>query len=289
MATIYIDSSEAREGTSLPNADSYISVSNLEHYTGGDILVSPWDDLPRPLRRDFPPHRTILGRHCQSGCLIQRKSGSDLLGSINKLDHILYRMSQWSKNPWLVYTRIRQTKSGMATVTGSRRKSNWHWKSVSGKLDAWRDNGGSVKSLPTDEDMIDWLESRCRAVDKWQENPEKLIGSKIPQQAITVRSEEQNWFNTLRLFPPGVGDKCVARLAVAVEKTLELPPTEWIMLQFACSEDSLKVKGWGKSRMISTRNWSGCDGTILHDGRLYELGDMAIADLAVMIEKRENE
>jgi hypothetical protein len=89
----------------------------------------------------------------------------------------------------------------MAVVTGSKHRSKWHWSSVSGKLDAWRDNGGSVKPLLGDDDLPDWLESRCRAVDKWQENPEKLIGSKTPQQPITVRSEEQNYFNTLRLFP----------------------------------------------------------------------------------------
>ena len=291
MATIYADSTELRKGTSLPNPESYsyIGVSNLESYTGADFLVSPWDDLPRPLRLDFPPHRIILARHCWNGCLIQRKSGHDLLSSIHKLDHILFRMSEWCQNPWLVYTNVRESRNGMATVVGSRRKSRWHWESVRGKLNSWQHRGGSIQSLLSDDDIYDWLEGIGRAVDKWQDEPEKVLGCKVPQQPISIRAEEQNYFNTLRLFPPGVGEKTVENLITYVAQKLHLPPTAWIVIQFACSKDSLRVRGWGKVRMSDMREWTGYDGTILVDGVLYKLGDVAIEDLVAVIEKRKEE
>jgi hypothetical protein len=287
MATIYIDTSEAREGSLLINAASYTPISNLESLTGADILVSPWDDLPNPLKVNFPPHEAILHRHCQNGCLIQRKSGHDLLGSIHKLDHILYRMLQWCKNPWLVYTRIRQSRNGLAIVTGSKRRSKWRWSSISGKLDSWRDCGGSVKSLLCDTDLPDWLESRRIAVDKWQDEPEKVLSGKTPQRPIAIRSDEQNFFNTLRLFPPGVGEKSVENLITYTATKLHLPPTAWVVCQVASSEESLKVRGWGKVRMQDMREWLGYDGTLLKEGRLYELTDVMIGDIVPVNMKGE--
>lgn len=279
MYTIYADPSELRSGTSLPNVESYTSTDNLEFYTGADFLVSPWDDLPIPLKRDFPPHRIILARHCWSGCLIQRKSGADLLSSLNHLDHILYRMSQWCQNPWLVYTNIRESRNGLATVVNSRRKSRWNWESVRGKLNSWQHRGGSVQPLLSDDDIYGWLESIGRAVDKWQEEPEKLLGSKIPQQPITIRAEEQNYFNTLRIIPPGVGEKTVENLITYVATELHLPPTALNLVRFACSEESLKVRGWGKTRMMDMRNWVGYNDTVYYKGILYKLENIAISDL----------
>jgi hypothetical protein len=60
-----------------------------------------------------------------------------------------------------------------------------------------------------------------------------------------------------------------------------------VVTQFACSEESLDVRGWGKVRLRDMREWWGYDGTMLRDGELYELGDEKIGELLVMKARKE--
>ena len=135
--TLLIDHTEARHGTKLPaNVIEHATViTGLEALTGADLILSPLDTPTLKALTKCPASVQMLKIHCQAGCLIQRKSGSDFIGSISKLAEIEYRMSQWGL-PWLLVTgEFRCTPAQKVIVNG--RKTGYSYWSVLGSLDSW--------------------------------------------------------------------------------------------------------------------------------------------------------
>jgi len=256
---IAIDATEARDNTRLPNAQSYHAITHLEKHTGADILVHPFRRLPDALLT--PPHLAALKRACEHGVLIQRKSGGDFISSIPDLSEILCRMKEWSPNPWLLPTNIYKGKGNTVVVTGSRRKQNYRWWSVSGALDSWAHGGGSVKFGLSDQDIPAWLDHLERKVREWQEKPVKTVVHKRAQRPIA--KEDETWYNTLRAWPPNVGEKMLLELAMYIENTLGLPTTLANAVCVACSSIATNVRHWGPKSAQKVREWYGVDRAIL--------------------------
>lgn len=253
---LYIDPSEASPQTALPQSTISIAqkVKGLESLTGADILVSPFSEpLPSSLRM-IPPHKVLLRKHTQSGILVQRKSGGDFLSSIPDLSHIQARMTQWSPNPWLLITRVRQGKTGQVVVTGSRRRIRWNWHSVSGSMDSWQDRGGSVKVLQSDDDITEWLKSREAKCKEWLDEPIKSVPKPQRQQ---VTQAESNWYNTGKAWPEGIGQKMLQELARYIANKWKLPPTLANAIALATNEEALEVRLWGLHSLEKVRAWYG--------------------------------
>src|SRR5436190_9329914 len=101
MGILFIENSEARKGTRLPqNVISAARVLNgLEETTGADILLSP---LSMPIHNLNAIGLLMLKRHIEAGILIQRKSGRDAVNSIPNLPSIQERMRVHTKYPLLI-------------------------------------------------------------------------------------------------------------------------------------------------------------------------------------------
>lgn len=251
---IYVDPTELRGNSRFPSVLFAVvkELPGLEMMTGADILITPHEN-EIPDLKDIPPHRKILQMHIDDGLLIQRKSGSDLLGSIRDLPEIEWRMQSWSMNPWLLVTGIHQGSKKQVVVDG-KSKAKWRWESISGVLDAWQDRGGSVKHLRSDDDIAWWLVGRERKVHDWLVEPEKLV-TKVHRQSL--RKVEDNWYSTNRIFPVGIGLEMMASLAKYIVEVWERPPTLANAIALATSDDALKVHGWGKTSLQKVRDWFG--------------------------------
>jgi len=259
---IYVDPTETRDNTRLPAAlvSEAKDLPGLESMTGADILITPHDDHPLTELKDILPHHKSLQFHCNDGILIQRKSGQDLLGSIDDLVEIEWRMQEWSDNPWLLVTDVREGKNGRV-VAGGRNFKKWNYASISGVLDAWQDRGGSVKQLKDDDKIYQWVKSRERRCMVWLEEPEKKVSKKSKKRGKvshqSLRRIQDTWCSTKWAFPAGIGRVMMESLARYIVNEWERPPTFANAIALACSDEVLKVDGWGKVSLNNAREWYG--------------------------------
>lgn len=287
--TIEIDATEARANTRLPLSSTYHSVTGLESLTGADILIHPFKPLPGKLNNNTP-HRMILNSYCDQGMLIQRKSGPDFLSSISDLAEIEKRMYMWSPNPWLLVTRLYELKNNRVGVRGTRRSySHWKWENVQSSYDWWQMRGGSVIQLHDDSRIDRWFQWAEGVVRRICDDPVKNIVHKIPQQSIN--EEDQNWVNTGRAWPPGVGKKLLENLARYVESIWHRPPTLANCMALACSDECIDVPLWGKKRRSDVRQWvgSGEKGLTMLNGEMYEIVKRKLGTLGNPMEIGEGE
>ena len=252
---IYAETSELRDVSVIPDALMAVAVElpGLEAATGADFLICT-DEISEC---KSPPGKIILRQRCESGTLIQRKSGGDLLSSIHKLPEILARMQEWDPSPWLVVTRISPGPRDTVKVTGSRRRNKWRWSSVSGAFDAWQDRGGCLKILEDDHDLTAWFQAREARVREWEINPEKLVAHRpiiVKSRKQRVKKVEPSWYTTRMAWPKGIGPSQLASLARYIAGQGR-PPTLANAISLTCSEEVLKIKGWGKVSMNSVREW----------------------------------
>jgi len=180
---IYYDPTEARKKSKLQpeviNAGK--PLKHLEMLTGADLLVTPLDEsivIPDAFAKAINENALhIIGtiykeratdvarcteiplpgilatyrfwRACQSGILIQRKSGHDFTNSIPKLDEILGRMILWTPDPWLlIAANIGCNKDGKAVVDGT--VSGFTHRQVTSAKMSWMLSGGNVIEISRD-------------------------------------------------------------------------------------------------------------------------------------------
>jgi hypothetical protein len=104
---IYIDDSEARENTRLPQSVIECStvLVGLENLTGADILLYE-GDIATINSLESIPDKMRFKQMCQEGALIQRKTERDVCRTIVDKDHnlndALCKMLKWSLMCWLV-------------------------------------------------------------------------------------------------------------------------------------------------------------------------------------------
>jgi ERCC4-type nuclease len=207
---ILLEASEARSGTRLPaNVIEHATViTGLEALTGADLILSPLDRPTLKALTKCPASVQALKIHCRAGCLIQRKSGSDFIGSIGKLAEIEYRMSQWGL-PWLLVTgEFRCTPAQKVIVNG--RKTGYSYWAIPGALDSWILRGGGVTILPRDNLTAKWLSDMAKRLSEL-ETPQLILPQR-PVQKLTHEAELDQIVATLMTFK-GMGSITAVTIA----------------------------------------------------------------------------
>lgn len=210
--TIFIDPTESRQGTNLPQKIIDISkpLPGLESKTGADILVSP---LSLPATTN-----SLLERHCESGMLIQRKHLMDFPSSVvdNRLTHSLMKMLDCSPNSILaIIGYIFHLDDGtgiMAESTnikgyGSKQivtcegRKTLHHNALYGAIDWYELRGGYVRMFADNDSFVMWLAKRLdflRAIEKLEDGD---ITKRVQRQKIV----SQNATSALLEILPGIG------------------------------------------------------------------------------------
>ena len=181
---IFYDPTEAREGTRLTSGvvQAGQSLPGLEHATGADLLVSPLDIHLDELDGSLPADMALRA-HCESGALIQRKSGMDLIGSIPKLESIQVRMQEWSTQVWLlVVGSFYCTSDGKLTV--DHYKTDFSYNSVMGALNWWQLRGGSLIQVCSEVHVGAWIKLLVESLVKVAEHKERVVTPKPVLQRL---------------------------------------------------------------------------------------------------------
>ncbi len=195
---ILFDVSEAREGTLLPQAviTAGRPLVGLEALTGADLMLTRKpleltrisDDTPVPILSAF----AIAVRN---GMLIQRKSGLDLLGSLDKLNRIQLKMMRFGGECWLLATGVIEARGGMVVL--DKRITKWKYSTLMAKVIDWQRRGGYWHCLPDDEHLTAFV----AAAEKRITNTDtKVVATRQPVQSIVPAG----WWERLAVIP-GMG------------------------------------------------------------------------------------
>jgi len=208
---IFIDPSETTKQSKLPEAvvRAGYTLSGLERMTGADFLISALDSPKLTKASPAPIHRIKLQKHTNSGLLVQRKDGNDLLASIPKLREIYARMSDWVDlvPPWLlVVGEFKRDRRGKVIVNG--RATKWNWSSYVGALDGWQLAGGGLTSLPKTKDIMGWVDGwHNEKLARVIKSPERVV----IHQPVQVTLKDDWWVFLSAL--PEIGPEKARRLA----------------------------------------------------------------------------
>ena len=249
---IYVDPTELRDDTRLPPPviRSVKELHGLEATTGGDLLITPHEEVILPLPG---VGEQALRWHLEHGAvLVQRKSGQDLCSSIPDLAGILARMLEWG-SAWLLVTGLwpYTDESGMAYVDGQR--TNWDLDAVEGALVSWQARGGCVQLLPEDWAIGGWLTRMLDRTRKWAREPVK----RVVQHQATV-TEGDDWVSSGSAFPMGIGLAKREALKDALEQA-GVDASLVTALAWATG-DCGKVPGFGRELTKRCREWIGLPG-----------------------------
>jgi ERCC4-type nuclease len=241
--TIYYDPTEAREGTRLPKAVIAAGkvLPGLEMLTGGDILISALGDAPLNWESaaDNKPRRIALRKHTESGLLVQRKTGRDLVNSIvdgHLTTYTLARMLEWSETPWLaIQGDYKRDKDGLVVVDGF--STNCTWSQLQGAMEAWQLRQGyiTVPPLPTDTAFCEWI-------NRWSERKishfkdDVVLPPRKPQQIIVGGMTDDYPFRSVLACFPDIGAEKATDLA-------EYCGSLWASLMFLSCASSNELPG----------------------------------------------
>jgi hypothetical protein len=266
MSMIFIEASEAREGTRLPRAviESARVVRNLEAYTGADMLISPLSEPPMPDElTDSKPRQLSLRKHCEAGLLIQRKSGRDLTNSIRDghlTNEVLSRMLQWTSAPWLLIEgNFLRDREGMVVVDGYT--TNTMWSQLQGAMEAWQLRGGYMTTppLPTESAVTEWV-ARWNSTKIYMWRKDMVLPPRKTQQVLVgAMVNEKPWRTTLASFP-GIGPEKANDIADVCDNL-------WQAIQMLTDPKTLvwdkRPKGIGKTTIRNIQAYLGLpEGTI---------------------------
>lgn len=200
---IAIDPTEATPQSLLPRQVIRAAsiIKHFERETSADLLISPLSLSLPPVIDDKVINRVKFHKHCQAGCLVQRKSGNDLLGSIKKLPLILERMKAWSPVCYLLITgSFSPNKNGKVICNG--RTSKWNYNSYTGALQSWIDAGGYLRFLWQDSDITSWISKMQRKLKAVQQGKVKYARHQL--QKVVSWDSPDNFKNLLSAIP-GIG------------------------------------------------------------------------------------
>jgi hypothetical protein len=226
---ILYDPTEGRASTAIPEIkDIGTPAPGLERATGADMAITKDDVHPdslnykdaeevgRVLFSNLPAVDiavqtevalpTVLRtlrflKAIDGGILVQRKSGSDLIGSIPYLDIILEKMTIWTRQPWLLVTgNFQSSPNGKVFVNG--RTTDFSYNAMEGGLDAWQERGGYLALLEKDILVSEWLKRKQRRLI--EHLPHKIVVMRERFQVLVGPDNETEWRTTLMTFK-GVG------------------------------------------------------------------------------------
>lgn len=169
---IYIDSTEGRNTSVLPDIPSAKVSTTLEMLTGADILISP---LTMPCTTP-----SLVTKHIKAGAiLVQRKSADDLVHSIgNRILFSLAKMRDTKACQWqciLLSTGFFVPNFSSGTIWVGRllqdnpgqpgiiwHNVDWQYKALATELRRYAMRGGTYIPLTCDEEIPSW----CRQAEE---------------------------------------------------------------------------------------------------------------------------
>lgn len=217
------------------------------------MLLSPLEDMDMD-SLDSALSMAKLKAHCAAGLLVQRKSGSDLLSSIERLPNIQHRMLQWGL-PWLLVTGdIKCGRNGKCVISG--REFGFSYWSVMGALDYWQLRGGGITILCRDNLIAKWINDMSNRLKEIDKNPEHSIEVRSRQVLVPGGSKAEDAMVLTLSTIPNIGVQTARniarkydRLAVALAK---LSDTGII-------KSKEKPVGIGKGTVWAFRKWMGLE------------------------------
>lgn len=259
MPSLYVDTTESRVTSRLPTGVIQAAdvVSGLEEYTGADILLSPLNDPPLPIKiTNILPHQSALKTHCQAGILVQRKTGLDLIHSIPDLKVSLYKMQKYTPRPYLlVVGKFTHTDEGIALMDGGLSVQNTSYMEVILALEKWQQRGGFVTFLAGDNWIAPWI-------NLWLERLLTMPEARVARptfQRLTGPLEKDLHRETLMTLP-GVREVLAQRVvdyAGDLRRCLEVVTSYWVL------DLPNRPKGLGRKKIAEIKRYCG-----LEDGEM---------------------
>jgi len=292
--TLFYDASEARSTTNLPqDAIDYGYVWNsIERETGGDFIIAPEVclthkvillcrkltvsqvakhlDLPIidvvKMRAEEHDMDSVLFEYLYRGSLVvQRKSGSDLISSIQgpRLEESLSRMNKavpFRSQRVLLYTGNFTEKDGLVLLDGSR--TGLSYMAFVMALTAWSNRGGVAINLQRDTMILEWIKLVEKQLASYEHASTKDVYPSVyyppdmpdDLDVLQMPIEVSDWRKTMVTFP-GLGPDKINALKHKLESDLNRA-TLWNALQYATSPSIYKeLKGWGPKSVENVRQW----------------------------------
>ncbi len=196
--TLFYDPTETRQGTRLHQSviDASQQLPGLEQQTGADLLISLLKMPPLKECTNSDLSQMNLHKHCDSGLLVQRKTGRDLTSSIAKLPEILLRMKQWTTRPWLlIVADIKIDRDNNVIIDGEN--TQYSFGSLDGALTYWQLRGGYYSIISRDSLMPAWINGMLDRLKKLEGNREYFVLR--PPEQLLIGSPR--WVETLSTFP----------------------------------------------------------------------------------------
>lgn len=283
---IYYDQTESSTRTRLTDKELELgkTLTNLEHLTGADMLITPHPNMPTSLPAidttlvgevllmtrmgksaiDIAKETGVsvldakkienLWLACQSGILVQRKSENDYISSITKLDEIFGRMKLWTPDPWLLITgNFGCNRDGKVTLKG--KASGMSYRAIVNKMASWQFLGGRVIHLARDGLIYMFLEYADRKLTEfWQGDYTKFVTRQDYSRQAIIGVNNKDWTG-MRFIAglPGIGNKKVKDLFSKFDDPAE-------MIQFLTDYDlveGMQVGGIGKGTVKNIRRMLG--------------------------------
>jgi len=292
--TLFYDASEARSTTNLPqDVIDYGYVWNaIERETGGDFIIAPElcpthkaillcgkltlaqvakhmklsiADVVK-MRAEKEDMDSVLFEYLYRGSLVvQRKSGSDLIASIQgpRLEESLSRMNRavpFRSQRVLLYTGNFTEKDGLVELNGSR--TGLSYMAFVMALTAWGNRGGVSVNLQRDEMILKWIKLVEKQLASYEHTSVKDVYPSVyyppdmpdDLDLLQMPIEVLDWRKTLVTFP-GLGPDKANSLKRKLESDFDRA-TLWNALQYATTPSTAKeLKGWGPKSVESVRRW----------------------------------
>lgn len=164
--TIFIDSTEARISSRLPQIEGAKVSDDLENLTGADLMISTLK---------LPITEKLLPRHISAGALlVQRKSGEDMIRSIGgRILHSLAKMRSTGAAQWqcvLLSTGffIPNYKTGEVQVGRlidaegvpdiAWHTVKWSYQALATEIRRYHMRGGVYVPLTCNEEIVGWVQ-----------------------------------------------------------------------------------------------------------------------------------
>jgi len=292
--TLFYDASEARSTTNLPQdvIDYGYVWNSVERETGGDFIIAP-EVCPThkvillcrkltvaqvatrlnipiidvvKMRAEEEDMDSVLFEYLYRGSLVvQRKSGSDLIASIQgpRLEESLSRMNRavpFRSQRVLLYTGNFTEKDGLVLLDGSR--TGLSYMAFVMALTAWSNRGGVAINLQRDTMILEWIKLVEKQLASYEHQSTKDVYPSVyypPDMPddfdlLQMPIEVSDWRKTMITFP-GLGPDKVNALKHKLELDLNRA-TLWNALQYATSPSIYKeLKGWGPKSVENVRQW----------------------------------
>ena len=259
MPSFYIDTTESRMTSRLPKGVIQAAdvISGLEEFTGADMLLSPLNDPPLPVKiTDIFPHQSALEAHCQAGLLVQRKTGLDLIHSIPDLKLSLHKMQKYTPRPYLLIVgKFTHTREGVALMDSKPSVQSTSYMEVILALEKWQQRGGFITFLTGDNWIAPWI-------NLWLERllvmPETKVARPVYQRLIGPLEKDLHRETLMTL--PGIREVLAQRIvdyAGDLRRCLEVVTSYWTL------ELSHRPRGLGRKKIKGIKRYCG-----LEDGEM---------------------